>query len=234
MKKTPAGKLSDRTKGAAAVAPQIEDIRDAVSRLKRERIISTAVDLFYSRGFGNTTLEAVAEKMNVTKPFIYSHFSSKNDLLAAICSHGIRASLEVLNRVLLSERSPTDKIQMLARDFMLAVIENQGHIAIYTREQKHLSKENSDAIDNMRREFDRKFCALLGEGVEAGEFVVDDIQMASLAIGGIVSWSYVWYRPNGRLTAAETADRIADLVLAMVQAKPARRKRARATAVEAA
>ena len=206
-----------------ADASPVEDIRDAVTRLKRERIIATAVDLFHNNGLGNTTLEAVAEKMNVTKPFIYSHFKSKGDLLAEICAHGIRASLEVVNRVAASEASATEKMKTMARDFMLAVLENQGHIAIYTREQKHLAKVDSDAIDDMRREFDRKVNGLLNEGVASGEFVVDDVQMASLAIGGIVSWSYVWYRPNGRLSRLETAERIADLVMAMVQAKPARR-----------
>ena len=209
----------------------LEDIRDAVSRLKRERIVLTAVELFHERGLGNTTLEAVAEKMNVTKPFIYSHFKSKNDLLAEICAHGIRASLDALNRVMDSEGTATEKVEALAREFMLAVIQNQGHIAVYTREQKHLSKKDGDAIDNMRREFDRKLCALLGEGVATGEFVVDDVQLASLAIGGIVSWSYVWYRPSGRLTPEQTAGGIASLVLAMVQGKPARRKRAAISAV---
>ncbi len=207
---------------SSAAAP-LEDIRDAVTRLKRERIIATAVELFHINGLGNTTLEAVAEKMNVTKPFIYSHFSSKSELLAEICSHGIRASLEVLNRAVALEGTTTEKVQTMVRDFMLAVLENQGHIAIYTREQKHLSKPDSDAIDDMRREFDRKFSSLLREGVTNGEFVVDDVQMASLAIGGIVSWSYVWYRPTGRLSALETAERITDLVLAMIQAKPGRR-----------
>ena len=204
-------------------ASPVEDIRDAVTRLKRERIISTAVELFHNHGLGNTTLEAVAEKMNVTKPFIYSHFKSKSALLAEICSRGIRASLDVMNRIVASDGSATDKVRTLARDFMVAVLENQGHIAIYTREQKHLSTEDSEAIDNMRREFDRKFCGLLNEGVATGEFVVDDVQMASLAIGGIVSWSYVWYRPDGRLTQAETAERISALVMAMIQAKPDRR-----------
>ena len=205
----------------------LEDIRDAVSRLKRERIIATAVDLFYNNGLSNTSLEAVAEKMNVTKPFIYSHFKSKNDLLAEICARGIRASLDALNRVVASEGTPTDKLQALARDFTLAVLENQAHIAIYNREEKDLSPHDRDAINEMRSEFDRKFCALLNEGVSSGAFVVDDVKLASLAIGGIVSWSYVWFRPNGRLTKAETADRVADLVLAMVQAKPSRRKRVR-------
>ncbi len=207
----------------------LEDIRDAVSRLKRERIIATAVDLFYNNGLSNTSLEAVAEKMNVTKPFIYSHFKSKNDLLAEICARGIRASLDALNRVVASEGTPTDKLQALARDFTLAVLENQAHIAIYNREEKDLSPHDRDAINEMRSEFDRKFCALLNEGVSSGAFVVDDVKLASLAIGGIVSWSYVWFRPNGRLTKAETADRVADLVLAMVQAKPSRRKRVRVT-----
>ena len=212
----------------------VEDIRDAVSRLKRERIISTAVDLFYHHGLGNTTLEAVAEKMNVTKPFIYSHFKSKNHLLAEICSRGIRASLEALNRVVASDGTATEKIEALAHDFMLAVLENQRHIAIYTREEKYLSSDDSEAINAMRREFDRKICALLTEGVTTGEFMVDDVHLAALAIGGIVSWSSVWYRSNGRLTPAQTATHIAELVLAMIQAKPARRKRARVALAGAA
>ena len=213
-------------KRAAVDVNAPEDIRDAVSRLKRERIIATAVELFYNNGLSHTSLEAVAEQMNVTKPFIYSHFKSKSDLLAEICSRGIRASLDALNRAVSIEGTPTDKMQTLARDFMLAVLENQAHIAIYNREEKDLLGPDRDAINEMRREFDRKFCALLEEGVAAGEFVIDDVPLASLAIGGIVSWSYVWYRPNGRLSRSDTADRVADLVLAMLQAKPARRKRA--------
>ncbi len=225
-KKTAPAKKAKTAAKAGLKTPQsgpMEDIRDAVTRLKRERIIATAVELFHNHGLGNTTLEAVAEKMNVTKPFIYSHFRSKSELLAEICSHGIRASLEVLNRAAASDGSSTDKVRTMVRDFMLAVLENQGHIAIYTREQKHLAKKDSDAIDDMRREFDRKFSALLNEGVASGEFLVDDVQMASLAIGGIVSWSYVWYRPTGRLTPLETAQSITNLVLAMIQAKPGRR-----------
>ena len=217
-------------KRAAADANAPEDIRDAVSRLKRERIIATAVELFYNNGLSHTSLEAVAEQMNVTKPFIYSHFKSKSDLLAEICSRGIRASLDALNSAVSIEGTPTDKMQALARDFMLAVLENQAHIAIYNREEKDLLAPDRDAINEMRREFDRKFCALLDEGVAAGEFVIEDVALASLAIGGIVSWSYVWYRPNGRLSRIETADRVADLVMSMIQAKPARRKRATRTA----
>jgi AcrR family transcriptional regulator len=206
-------------KTTSSSSPPIDDIRDAVTKLKRERIISTALELFNQNGLTNTTLDAVAEQMNVTKPFIYTHFKSKNELLSEICSRGIRASLDVLDRVVASKDSPTVKLRVLAHDFMMAVIENQSHIAIYTREEKHLSPESSKAIQKMRREFDRKFCALLEQGVKDGEFQVDDVQLTSLSIGGLISWSYVWYRPDGRLSKNETADHVAELVMAMVKAK---------------
>lgn len=226
---TPAAKAVVARKSVRAdMSDDVEDIRDAVSRLKRERIIAVAVELFYHNGFNNTTLEAVAEKLNVTKPFIYSHFNSKNELLGEICSRGIRASLTVLNQVVATEYTPTEKVRSLVHDFTIAVLENQEAIAIYTREQKHLSKEDSDAIELMRREFDRKLCALLDDGVATGEFTVSDVRIASLAVGGIVSWSCVWYRPHGRFKPSETAEHVSELVLAMIQAKPARRKRARA------
>ena len=163
--------------------------------------------------------------MNVTKSFIYSHFIAKNQLLGEICSRGIRASLDALQRAVSLQGTPTEKLASMGRDFMLAVLASQAPIAIYNREEKHLADGDREAINDLRREFDRRFAALLKEGVAAGEFSVDDVNLAALAIGGIVSWSCVWYRPNGRLTQAEAADGIAALVLQMVGAKTLRRKR---------
>lgn len=198
----------------------MDHIRDAVMRLKRERIIEVAVDLFYSNGYSNTTLESVAERMNVTKPFIYSHFRSKSELLAEVCSRGIRASLEAINRILAQGGTPTAQAQALAHHFMLAVLENQKHIAIYSREEKNLEPDASETISNMRREFDRKLTALLDAGVESGEFKLADTKMASLAIGGIASWSYVWFREAGRLTREEVAAQMTQLIMTMMQVKP--------------
>lgn len=211
---SPASKKSSPT-----LSSPVDDIRDAVTKLKRERIIATALELFNENGLNNTTLFAVAEKMNVTKPFIYTHFKSKNELLSEICSRGIRASMDVLDRVVASNDSATEKLRIFAHDFMMAVIENQSHIAIYTREEKNLAPESRKAIQKMRREFDRKFCLLLEQGVKAGEFQVADVRLTSLSIGGLISWSYVWYRPDGRLSKQETSDHVAELVLAMVKAK---------------
>ena len=74
-------------------------------------------------------------------------------------------------------------------------------------------------ISTMRREFDRKLVALLEAGVKSGEFHLSDPPIAALAIGGLVSWAYVWFRPRGRMTMNELAGEMTALILAMVATK---------------
>ena len=204
-----------------------DDIRGAVAKLKRDRIVAAAVELFYRQGYERTTLEQVADAMDVTKPFIYAHFNSKAELLAEICSRAIRQVHEGLNRILVEEGTHTERLERIVREFMWAVLDNQAHAVIYSREETELTAHDRDAINGLRRAFDRKLTALLQAGVQAGEFSIDDIGLTCLAIGGIVGWAPVWYRPNGRLSKQETAERLAQLVLNMVKAKPPAPKRSK-------
>lgn len=196
-----------------------DDIRGAVARLKRERIVASAVELFYRQGYGRTTLEQVADAMDVTKPFIYAHFPSKAELLAEICSRAIRHANEVLNRILLEEGSHANRLALIFQEFLQAVLDNQAHAVIYSREETELRQTDRDAINNLRRSFDRKLVALLQDGAATGEFSIDDIPLTAIAIGGLVGWAPVWYRSSGRLSKLEAAERLSALVLNMVKAK---------------
>ena len=203
-----------------------EDIRDAVTRLKRERIVDTAVELFYRQGYGRTTLEQVADAMNVTKPFIYSHFASKNELLLEICSRSIKLAHESLNRASTQALPVSDRLKLVIRDFLMAVLRYQANAVIFSREEKELDPEDLGAINRLRREFDHRLVALLKEGQASGEFQMEDVHLAALAIGGVVGWSPVWYRKTGRLPLEEVAEGLARLVLSMVQSKSGRGSKA--------
>jgi TetR/AcrR family transcriptional regulator, cholesterol catabolism regulator len=216
-----------RSNQTAAQDEAPADIRDAVMRLKRERIVAAAVDLFYHQGYGRTTLEQVADMLQVTKPFIYQYFDSKSALLGEICGRAIRLSHQALDRAIAQQGTPTTRLKAIARDFMLTVLNHQAHAVIYSREETELLPPDRESINALRREFDRRLVGLLQEGVAAGEFQVEDVHLTALAIGGIVGWSQVWYRSGGRLTREEASERVSMLVLAMVRAKPpARRKSA--------
>jgi len=195
-----------------------DDIRGAVAHLKRERIVAAAVALFYRQGYERTTLDQVAEAMNVTKPFIYAHFASKADLLAEICSRAIRHAHEGLNLILVEEGTQTERLERIVREFSLAVLDNQAHAVIYNREETELKQVDRDAINNLRRAFDRKLIALLETGVKTGEFIIEDVSLTALAVGGLVGWAPVWYRPNGRLSKQEVTQYLGSLALNMVKA----------------
>lgn len=197
-------------------------IRDEVAALKRDRIITAAAQLFYANGYENTTLESIAEQLKVTKPFIYAQFNSKGELLAEICARGIAFSQHAMDSVLTLDVTPTEKVAILAKRFVRAVLENRMHIAIFSREEKNLAANDFERINNMRRDFDHKLTEIIKAGIDSGEFTVRDAHLAALAIGGMISWAYVWYRETGRLTLNELTEEFAIFVLNLLGTKRSR------------
>jgi AcrR family transcriptional regulator len=190
-------------------------MRDEILAYKRERILQEAVALFYARGFAGTTLDDIAAELGVTKPFIYTHFRSKTDLLAAICTPTIEMSMEAIANASELPGTATEKLRHAIIDFTKVVLQRQANIAIYFREEKSLSPEALAEIEALRKRFDRLLSKLLTDGVATGEFEIKDVKLAALALGGMISWAYTWHRPNGRLTVDEMCDAMADLALQM-------------------
>ena|SRR5882757_2063581 len=190
-------------------------MRDEILAYKRERILEEAVKLFYQRGFTGTTLDDIAAELGVTKPFIYTHFRGKVELLAALCKPTIEMSLEAVTRATAGPGTPTERLRDAVTGFTKVVLHRQPNIAIYFREEKNLSPEALAEINALRKQFDHLLSDLLVEGVAAGEFDIQDHSIAALALGGMISWAYTWYRPGGRLTLEQTADHMADLALRM-------------------
>jgi AcrR family transcriptional regulator len=63
-----------------------------------ESILSSALDLFVSRGFEGTTVDAIAEAAGVTKGAIYFHFATKDDLLLALLGQVERNFVDPMDR----------------------------------------------------------------------------------------------------------------------------------------
>jgi len=50
----------------------------------RERILEVALDLFTDQGFDGTSMREIAERLHISKPAIYYHFASKEEILMAL------------------------------------------------------------------------------------------------------------------------------------------------------
>jgi AcrR family transcriptional regulator len=193
-------------------------MRNEILAYKRERILEEAVKLFYANGFSGTTLDDIATELGVTKPFIYTHFRSKVELLEAICRPTIELSVEAISHAAAGTGTATQRLRTGVVAFTKVVLQRQANIAVYFREEKNLSKNGLNEINALRRHFDRVLSGLLQEGAASAEFTVPDISVAALAIGGMVSWAYTWHREDGRLTLDEVGAKMAELALQMVGA----------------
>jgi AcrR family transcriptional regulator len=57
---------------------------DQAGASTRERILDVALDLFTDQGFDGTSMREIAERLDISKPAIYYHFASKEDILMAL------------------------------------------------------------------------------------------------------------------------------------------------------
>lgn len=183
--------------------------RSEVAAFKRQRILEEACRLFYERGYAGTTLDDIAAALNATKPLIYSHFKGKGELLYAICLTSTVQSLEVATAVSKESGRASDKLVRLVRGLVRVTIENQAMLAVQIREEKQLAPKEAAYIGAKQKTLHDLIRKVIEEGVAQGEFTTDDTNLAALSIGGMVTWTFYWYRAHGRLSAHDLADGMA-------------------------
>lgn len=202
-----------KTRGASTAA----SLKDEVMNLKRDRILYEAAALFYERGFLQTTVDAIAERLAATKPFVYYHFESKVDLLVEICERGTGDALAAIDEALEGGGTPLEKFERFVRAFTKVALKNHEFVAIYFREEFNLPAEAMARIRAMRKAINRKLRSLLAEGVASGDFDTQDPGLSALVIAGMSSYAFAWYREHGRLDLEKVTDHIVQMALKMVR-----------------
>ncbi|MBB5707044.1 TetR/AcrR family transcriptional regulator [Sphingopyxis panaciterrulae] len=200
---------SDKPRGARSK----RSIKAEIDEIKRREILAEAVRLFYENGFDTTTLESIADALGVTKPYIYSRFSSKMDILAAICLLGAAPAQKTVEfSTTLGGDAPTQLAQVMEY-FITLQIAHRMEVALFFRDAHNLPPDKSREIDKSRMAFHKMLCSILDEGKKAGDFHFDNVSLTASALGGMASWIFTWYQPDGRWTSPVVAKSIAKLSL---------------------
>ncbi len=100
----------------ASGAPQQGGIRDAGAE-KAGRILAAARALFLQRGYGETSMDAIARHAAVSKATLYSHFDSKAALFAALMVSECRHLADAIGRRALDEPDIRSALLKVAHDF---------------------------------------------------------------------------------------------------------------------
>ncbi len=196
--------------------PNPQTMRDELKDFKRKRILDVASELFFELGYKGTSIDAIADRLHATKPFIYYHFENKADILAGVCGRTTAFVAELAEEAAFGIGSVRSRLEHLVRELTLRIIEGRIYLAVYFREEKHLPPAAFRNLSENRRRFDRALSKLLQDGIESGQFHVSKVPVATQAITGMTTWLFNWYRPNGPLTPEQLAQEMTTLVMAMV------------------
>lgn len=89
MKKAPSkSKVARKPAAAEPLAPS-RLVAISTSTPTRDRIVRSAMHLFATLGFANTSMPAIAKRSSITPGAIYRHFESKAELLMAVVRHAL-------------------------------------------------------------------------------------------------------------------------------------------------
>jgi AcrR family transcriptional regulator len=191
-------------------------LKGEVIALKRKRIVDAARRLFYEKGYERTTLEDIAERLEVTKQFIYSYYKNKKELLHEVSQQCISDCLDVQSRILATKLPIPEKLAKIVEDVAQVIIANQANTIIYLREEMNLDWEVAQRIREQRNEFDHRVMKLLRDGMRTGTLRVVDERVTARCIGGILVWCALWYRDLGVLSAAAISRLLSQNVMRMV------------------
>ena len=214
------GKASTRAARDASAATRTHELRTEVQEFKRRRILEEARELFFEQGYESTTLDSIADSLDVTKPFLYSYFRNKSEILNAICEIGITESIAAQDEVLALQVSPAEKLRMIVERVTTIVIRDQKYVVVYNREEKNLEAAEQKHLIDLRKSFDQRLARLLEEGNAADEFAVDQPRMLAVSISGMLTWVATWYRPRAAYTVTDVVMHMIQTVERMVSRKP--------------
>lgn len=202
-------------------------LKGEVIALKRKRIVDAARRLFYEKGYERTTLDDIADRLEVTKQFIYSYYKNKTEILHEISMQCISECLDTQSRILASRLSVPEKLAKITDEVAQVIISYQAHTIIYLREEMNLDPEIARSIREQRNEFDHRTMKLLKEGMRTGDFHVVDERITARCIGGMLVWCALWYRDLGVLAPAAIGQLISQNVMQMVgrhELRPGKKK----------
>ncbi|WP_087001063.1 TetR/AcrR family transcriptional regulator [Rhizobium sullae] len=97
------------------------------NRATREEIIRVADDLFYRKGFDQTSFADIAELVKISRGNFYYHFKTKDDILEAVIEKRLADRKAMLERWEMEGKTPVERIT----SFIDILIVNGDKIKLY-------------------------------------------------------------------------------------------------------
>lgn len=192
---------------------------EAVSRADRRRakriddILRIATGLLAERGYAATSLDEIAEVLDLSKASLYHYFPSKEHLIMACLDRVGEETNRRLRAVAASALTPRDRLHAAVRAQVLVLTRDQPSGAALFLHDVGLPEAAGARLRAFVEQHDRLFRSIIDEGMRAGELHVADPAVARMLMHGAVNFIPSWYKASRQMPPERLADVVADTLL---------------------
>jgi AcrR family transcriptional regulator len=193
--------------------------RDEQRQAKRQAVLLAGAKLFNDKGYEQTSLEDIAQALNITKRTIYYYVQSKEEILFACQQSG----QEFLRDTLADCSDPSipviDRIRKLVTDYCAWVCTDIGACSPLVREVS-LSPDRRAELRAGRAQLDHLLRDMIRQGIEAGVVRECDPRLMTSAVFGALNWIPYWNRTENPVPPGRIAEAYLNLIISgMVPAR---------------
>ena len=196
--------------------------------VKRDAVIQVAARAFREHGFHNTSLDAIAAELEVTKPTIYYYVTNKEQLLFECFVAGLEPMQSALREQKSSTAPARERLNAVLRQYAQAVASDFGWCLVRA-EHQDLNEPMSGQVRALKVEIDQGIRRLLKDGVKDGSIRSCDTKMTAFALAGALNWIPHWYREKQALSPQQIADAFVTIFEEGLRPRAARGKAAART-----
>lgn len=182
-----------------------------------KEITEAAARLFLDNGYDATSIQDIADAVDLLKGSLYHYVNSKEDFLFYIIEGTYQIALREVERVLDLDVDPMARLVAFVRGHVFYAVENLTAYTIRLRELDKLNEARREEVRTGGKAYLAALQSILTDGQDAGVFdPALDVRSAALMITGQLNDLTRWYKPAGEMSPTALARTYASLVVAGV------------------
>lgn len=163
--------------------------RHMAEEFRREQILEAARQAFVETGYHPTRMEDIAKRAGLSKGGVYFHFTSKQELFAALVEQEFHQSMEYLVQVHEQDASVLEKLELLGRYYPGYASANPLSARFFVVMTEVALRDDAVAgrLAEMQHAYVQSIKTVLDEGVEAQELRPVDSEALAVFLKAIVN-----------------------------------------------
>jgi len=185
---------------------------------KQERVLAAAAAVFADRGFHRASVRDVVAEAGMSLAGLYHYFPSKAGLLHEIAVRAFDSLLARLDAA--PPGTPRQRLTTLVRNHLSFFLSRPHEMKVLVRETECLPEALEAEVAEKKRRYYQRCHDILRE-LDAGRKGEEELRLATLALFGMLNWTYSWYRPERDGSPERLTERVLGLFLDGFLGRPA-------------